>query len=113
MTVSSYMAVELVACVVQPSSLGDAVQGNANSRQPGPSTATAAASSWQTLWGATPSWASNTGQSTLSSIRRPQLCDAPSCITQNAIVLLSLHFCSVCCHVIAALHDNCLCRAGA
>ena len=60
------MDVKLVACVVQPSSLGDAVQGNANSRQPGPSTATAAASSWQTLWGATPSWASNTGQFVLS-----------------------------------------------
>lgn len=47
---------------VQPSSIGDAVQGNANSRQSGPATATAAAASWQTLWGATPSWATNTGQ---------------------------------------------------
>ncbi|KAL3157200.1 hypothetical protein ABBQ38_001439 [Trebouxia sp. C0009 RCD-2024] len=46
---------------IEPSSLGDAVQGNANSRQAGPATATAAASSWQTLWGATPSWATNTG----------------------------------------------------
>ncbi len=66
MTVSSDKTVRLVARVVQPSSLGDAVQGNANSRQAGPSTATAAASSWQTLWGATPSWASNTGQFVLT-----------------------------------------------
>ncbi len=164
------MAVKLVACVVQPSSLGDAVQGNANSRQPGPSTATAAASSWQTLWGATPSWASNTGQFVLSvhvsvlccplccmidlfvfgllyvtypdgcrqkfcipaeaearpcegasggvfassSVRCLQLCDAPSCIAQmHATMLLSPQFCSVCCHLIVALRDNCLCRAGA
>ena len=90
------------------------MQGNANSRQPGPSTATAAASSWQTLWGATPSWASNTGQFALSSIRCLQLCDAPSCITQmHAITLLSPHFCSVCCHLVGALCDSCPVHAGA
>ena len=56
--------IAFVFCL-QPSSIGDAVQGNANSRQPGPATATAAAASWQTLWGATPSWATNTGQAPL------------------------------------------------
>ena len=65
-----------VCLCVQPSSLGDAVQGNTSGRQPGPATAAAAAASWQTLWGATPSWASNTGQSLLASSSNPQSGDA-------------------------------------
>ena len=117
---------------MQPSTLGDALQSNGSGKQSSnTATATAAASSWQTMWNASPSWASNTSELSAQLpcpvdavkqahiiVSSPKIC----CSTAFALILhrflkhlqssatphLPHHACSQCCEL-----ADCMFMAGA